>query len=257
MRRLIRSCVGILVGIVPLAAGFLSTSGTALAAPTCVPAGSTGFTAVIVASSGQTISGPIDATGCDLGVYVGPDVTGVTIAWATITGATRHAILVHNTTGVTIQHDTVTGNEPGGETSEESKAIQLEGTRWVTVAHNTVTGNGGGGIAVLDDGPGTPDGLPAGGVVPAFSNVVAQNVVTDNSGGRGIVVAAYNPGGGVIANQVTGNTVQRNPAGIIVATDMPDTTATGNMVVNNTVPRMVWRASSCIATRPATWSPRR
>jgi len=200
----------------------------------CTPAGSTGFTAVVVAHHGQTISGTINASGCDLGVYVGPGITGVTVAGATITGATRHAILVQNTAGVAIVHNTVKNNEPTGETSEESKAIQLEGTNGVTVSQNVVSNNGGGGIAVLDDGPSTPDGLASAGVVPSRNNLIVQNNVTDNTNGCGIVVAAYSQGGGVISNRVVGNTVENNPAGIVVATDRLNTIATGNQVVNNT-----------------------
>lgn len=43
-------------------------------------------TAAVVATTGEHITGTIDATGCQVGVYVGPGVTGVTIT-ATISNA--------------------------------------------------------------------------------------------------------------------------------------------------------------------------
>ena len=42
-------------------------------AANCLQAGNTGLTASIVAHPGQTITGAVDATGCDLGIYVGPE----------------------------------------------------------------------------------------------------------------------------------------------------------------------------------------
>ena len=55
--------------------------------PPPLPAGSTGLTARIVATSGQTISGKVDATGCDIGIYIGPGITNVKVKDATISGA--------------------------------------------------------------------------------------------------------------------------------------------------------------------------
>ncbi|MEM3845829.1 MAG: hypothetical protein QXU98_09020, partial [Candidatus Parvarchaeota archaeon] len=48
-------------------------------------------TADIVAASGQIITGTINATGADIGVYIGPGITGVTIT-ATIFGATMAGV---------------------------------------------------------------------------------------------------------------------------------------------------------------------
>src|SRR5437870_1718357 len=40
------------------------------------------ITAAKVAITCQTITGDVDATGCDVGVYIGPGVTGVTVTAA-------------------------------------------------------------------------------------------------------------------------------------------------------------------------------
>jgi hypothetical protein len=65
--------------------------------------------------------------------------------------------------------------------------------------------------------------------------VIGGNDVTDNEESCGIVVAAFNPGQGVIGNLVTGNTVSHNPAGIIVAANPPGTSAIDNVVSGNTI----------------------
>lgn len=236
MHKLIAVVAGLMLGLGQLALVGFGFGGGALAAATCQPAGSSGMTAVIVATSGQTISGAIDATGCDNGIYVGPGVTGVTIHTSTITGANAHAIYVQDTSGVTIEHNTVTNNAPMGEIFEETKAIQVTGSSHVVIQHNVVNNNGGGGIAVIDDGDFNASGPNPGMALPGNDNVIAQNTVLDSdpNGGCGIVVAAYNPGEGVSGNQIVGNVVNNNPAGIVVAADAPNTTATDNRVVNNT-----------------------
>lgn len=229
------SCViaGLLLAITQLAVVGFGFAGTALAA-TCMPAGASGLTAVVVATTGQNVSGSIDATGCDLGVYVGPGVTGVTIVNATISGANDEGILVQDTSQVTILHNTVTGNAVKGETFPETKAIQAIGSDHVVIAGNTVTGNGGGGIGIADDGALNPSGPLAGKALAGSNNWVGYNIVTDSAAGCGIVISAYNPGAGANDNVVQGNVVERNPAGIIVAADTPNTTANGNQVLGNT-----------------------
>lgn len=49
------------------------------------------LTAAVVASSGQSVTGDVDATGCDIGVYVGPGVWDVTIT-ASIHDADRFGV---------------------------------------------------------------------------------------------------------------------------------------------------------------------
>ncbi len=228
-----RLLVGLFFGLGPLAAVLLVPGGAALAAPTCVDAGSSGMTAVVVATSGQMITGTIDATGCDVGVYVGPIVTGVTIQHASISGANEHAILVQDTVGTVIQHNTITGNVSGGGSYAENEAILVEGSSTVMIQHNTVSNNGGGGIAITDDGSTNPGGPNAGLPLPGSLNMVVHNTVSDNTGGNGIIVAAYNTGGGVSGNILVGNVVENNPTGIVITTEVDNASASGNKLVVN------------------------
>lgn len=55
-----------------------------------------GFTAKVVAHSGQTIRGKIDATGYDLGISIGPGVHGVAVVGARVTGAKDEGIMVQD-----------------------------------------------------------------------------------------------------------------------------------------------------------------
>ena len=129
----------------------------------CSAAGSTGLTAAQVATTNQTISASVDATGCDIGIYVPPGATGVTIGGATssdgitVSGANDTGIFVDQTTGTTIENDTVQNNgvAPGAGIGSFG-GIVLAGVSNATVSSNTVTGNGGGGIIVNDNGPVNP-----------------------------------------------------------------------------------------------------
>src|SRR5665213_2327968 len=57
----------------------LSNGLPAAAATTCAAAGSTGLTSALVATSSQQITGQtVDASGCNIGIYIGPNVTNVT-----------------------------------------------------------------------------------------------------------------------------------------------------------------------------------
>ena len=80
-------------------------------AATCSPAGSTGLTAAMVVTSGQRVHGiTVDASGCDVGIFVGPGTTGVMIDGVTVTGANDHGIFVQNAEHITIKDSTVMGN---------------------------------------------------------------------------------------------------------------------------------------------------
>ncbi len=235
MRKIAIAMVGILLSLGQFALVGVGFAGTALAA-TCSDAGSSGLTAAVVATSGHPITGVIDATGCDIGVYVGPDAQNVVIDGATISGATYHGILAQDTSGVVVQNSTVSNNASGGEstTFAETKAIQFSGVSNGTIRNNIVKNNGGGGIAVLDDGL-IPTGTPNQGSLSAGNyNKVLFNDVEDNTNGCGIVVAAYNRGAGVRGNIVAKNTVINNPAGIVIAADVPFTTVRNNIVISNT-----------------------
>ena len=107
-RRVVRLTTGLAVA----AAGILVVvPGSPARAATCTPAGSTGFTAAVVATAGQTISNQtVDATGCDLGIYVGPTASGVTISDTTVSGANDHGIMAEDATNLAIQNSTIENN---------------------------------------------------------------------------------------------------------------------------------------------------
>jgi hypothetical protein len=215
--------------------------------PACQPAGTTGLTAAKVAVSGESISGPVDASGCDVGIFVGPGLSHVVIENATVTGANDHGILVQNASDIVIEDSTVTGigahaiTCPPGKPSakpciNENKPIELVGTTNSVVKDNLVTGNrSDGGIGVADDGKIDPGALKPGIQSASRGNLIEGNVVVDNAAGCGIVVAAYNPGAGVWDNRVVANTVSGNVAGVVVAADSPATTAVDNIVEGNTI----------------------
>ncbi|HZQ85867.1 MAG TPA: right-handed parallel beta-helix repeat-containing protein [Acidimicrobiales bacterium] len=237
-----------------LAASGLAAFSTALpsgAAPTCVPAGGTGLTAVTIAQSGATITGAIDATGCDLGVYIGPGANGVTINGATISGANDHAILADNVANLTISGNTIKGNgiKPNPNVTE-NKAIQLDGVTNSTVSGNTLSGNiADGGVGIADYGaldPGAPKSVATGPV--ATSNVtVSNNTLSGDRGGCEMVIAGYNAGGGATNVTASGNHIsdvsqvgQFGPAGpeigqIVLAGDAPGVPMKGNTITGNTI----------------------
>jgi hypothetical protein len=217
----------------------------ALADSGCQAAGDTGLTAKIVAASGAHLSGlDVDATGCDIGVYIGPGSSGTELRHSTITGANDHGVFVQDARDIVVADNRVSGNGVAVHHDiAEDKALQLSGTSDSTVRGNTVVDNvGDGGIGVADDGPAGPAAPPdaAHGLFPARGNVVEGNTVADDLFGCGIVVAAYNPGAGAWDNSVVGNSVSGvvgRPAvgGIVIAADPPNTSLGGNKVVHNTI----------------------
>ncbi|MGC8488488.1 MAG: right-handed parallel beta-helix repeat-containing protein [Clostridia bacterium] len=242
-----------LLGIVlslPLAMAVSLPAGPALAAGV-LP---NGFTAKIVAYSGETISGMVNASGYDLGIYVGPGVHGVTIVGATVSGANDEGILVQDTFGVVIKDSTIEGNAVHPASLPELKAIVLGGTRDVVVMDNTVQDNQHGGIGIYDDGPSAiyaPVPI-ATAPVPSVGNVISHNLVKDNFTDCSIVLSAKNPGGGVYNDVISHNTIQGfDPAagdfvpgvgGIIVAggafgaVTVQDNLVLDNMVVGGFLP---------------------
>lgn len=216
----------------------------ALATPHAMAAGSTsanGFTAALVAHSGQRISGVVDATGYDLGIYIGPGVHGVTVSGATVSGAKNEGILVQDTSGVVIKDSTFEGNAVSNDFNlTERKAIVLAGTSGVLVTGNTVRGNGDGGIGVYDDGPNSPSApipIDPDRPVPAVGNVITNNKIADNFNGCGIVVSAKDDGSLVTGTVVSSNTntasVPGAVGGIIVATGGVGAGTVANTVIGN------------------------
>ena len=129
------------------------TFGANCAVAECLPAGNTGLTTErIVTSNGQLTRTKVDATGCDIGVYIGPGTERVLISGVTVTGANEHGILVQDASRITIQYSVVTGNGVASHTCPaegppptgciaENKGIELVGTSDSVVTHNLVSQN--------------------------------------------------------------------------------------------------------------------
>lgn len=211
---------------------------SAVSAATPQPSGNTtGLTAKIVAKSEETISYPVDATGYDVGIYIGPGAKNVKVTGAEISGANQEGILVQDTSNIKITNSWIHDNGTA-PTGPERKAIELVGTTNCLIQGNIVENNkGDGGIGLADDGPVNPTAPNVVTAVPIASsgNLITGNLVQDNLVGCGIVMSAWNPGAGLAHNIVSNNILIGGVGGIIVAADLPFTTATDNVVINNTV----------------------
>ena len=176
----------------------------------CAQAGTSGLTASIVATSGQTITGAVDATGCNVGVYIGPGVTGVTVSGATVENATDHGILAEDTSNVTIKDNTLTNNgvQPNPKVASDD-AIFFSGVSNSTISGNTETNDFAGGIRVTDDGPldpAAPNPGPAS-VVPSSGDTVTGNKLSHIYGGCSVLIGGYNAGNDISSITVTNNTI--------------------------------------------------
>jgi hypothetical protein len=203
----------------------------------------------------------IDATGCDVGIYVADRASHVTISGVTVTGANDAGILVQNTSHITITRSIVHGNglnsisgPPPGEQPtagelDQAFGISLFGVSNSTVTRNTVFGNGRGGIGVMDDGPVDP-GQVLGGPgtspstpVPSNNVVVSRNTLWANLNGCAIVVAPFNVDDHMRHVVVTRNVVigtglsERGPdvGGIVAQTNGPGSVLSDVTISRNTV----------------------
>jgi hypothetical protein len=235
----------------------------AAAAPSCTKdVGHTGLSALIVARSHQVIAHrTISAAGCDVGIYVGPKVTGVRIDDVTVTGANFDGILAERTSYLVVEHSTITGNAfhtidasapalPGSGVHSfvaQSFGISLFGVTHSTITDNDVYNNGRGGIGIMDIGAFDPGALTQNTkAAPAASanDVVSNNRLRANYNGCAIVVATQNPGGRIIAMTISGNTITGtgmsktfgpDVGGIVVAANTPGSSAVGVSVHRNTI----------------------
>ena len=250
------SRLGAAVSAAALGGGMLALAGVSTAAPAaaaaCSPAGATGFTAAVVATSGQTITGKVDASGCNLGIYIGPGATGVTVNGATVQNATDHAILVENTSGATIENSTIdnNGTKPNNNLGGDD-AVFFAGVADSMITNNTFTNDFAGGIRIADDGPfdpGAPNPGPAA-QVPSSNVTVSGNKLTTVYGGCAVIVAVYNSGPGDQNVSVTGNTItgaigKFGPYGpivgqIVVAGDGVGAVIQGTKISGNTVTQSI------------------
>jgi len=244
---------GAVAGGAILVAGLMVAGAGAASASTstCRQAGDSGFTAKVVAHAGQTISRrTIDASGCDVGIYV--DAPHVTISRVTVTNANDAGILAFDTHDVTITRSTVTGNgfsaPPAGPHSgppangdlPQAFAISIFGVSRSVVTRNQVYDNGRGGIGVMDDGPFGPGRVVGGpgfpqAAVPVHNVVVSYNYLKANYNGCAIVVSAFNSDNTVRNVAITGNVVTGTgfgPTGPDVGGIVAQSNGTGSMVEN-------------------------
>jgi parallel beta-helix repeat protein len=227
---------------------------SARATASCSAAGTTGLTTIMVAHSGQVISGKtIDATGCDVGIFVPAGSTNVVIMRDDISGAGIHGIFVQDSSNIMISGNNVHDNSAGVPKVScdfikppcvaEGKAIQLDGTSNSIVARNILTRDQFGGISIADDGPVDAGALNPGTLSPANNNLVIGNQITQVAHDCGIVVAVYNhetaSNNLVISNNVEGSLppfgVNPFVGQIVVATDGPDAVIRDTAIINNII----------------------
>ncbi|HWC21619.1 MAG TPA: right-handed parallel beta-helix repeat-containing protein [Flexivirga sp.] len=232
----------------------------------CTPdAGGSGLSAAVVAQPHRTIADrTIDATGCDIGIYVGPGATHVTISGVTVENANFQGIFAERTSHLRVAGSTLTGNgfhttDPSAPPLEGSGvksyvgqafAISLFGVSHSAVVGNSVHDNGRGGIGVMDNGANDPGWLmqkqnPDAPLVPSTYDVIAGNHTWSNYSGCGIVTATQNFGGRLSNLQIMNNTITgtigqftaNGPdiGGIVVAADPPESRVDNVNVMGNSV----------------------
>ncbi len=260
LTRLVRMAGAVVVGTVGVTAsgiGMASMLGQVpvAGAATCVAAGTTGLTAAMVATTGETIaSQTVNAAGCGYGIYVPPTVTNVTIGGTTaadavtVTGANDTGIFAEQTSNLTVENATVNGNGVSPASGVGSfGGIVLAGVNNSQVTFNTVTNNVGGGIFVNDNGPTDPGAPNAGPGTPVASSgvTVSNNTISGNYGSCAIVYSTHNTGGTITDGIIDGNVITGHPGvfvsgqpdygGIVVATASVGATVSNIEVDTNSV----------------------
>jgi hypothetical protein len=251
--RFARHSVGRAICAAALAGGALAVAAVGLASPAqaavCTPAGTTGLTAATIATNGQTITGVnLNATGCDVGIYVGSGINNVTITGTTVSGANDEGILAEGNTGLMVTASSIINNTVNPNMSiPDGHAVMLDGVVNASITNNTITGNNSGGIGLADNGPvdpGTPNPGP-GTPVASTGDTISGNMLSGNTGGCEIIVEAWNPGGGISgtlvqSNTITGTVGKFGPNGpdigqIVVADDALGASVTNTTINANTV----------------------
>lgn len=268
---------------IPLVAAMgVATAGAADAASCTPDVGNTGLSAAVVAHAHQSISHQmVDATGCDIGIYVGAGARHVTIRSTTVTGANFQGIFAEKTSHLRITHSTVTGNAfntidpsapplPGSGVHSwvgQAFAISIFGVRYATVSDNSVHDNGRGGIGVMDNGPFDP-GARMQNQDPSAPLVISSHVrITDNKtwanyNGCGVVAATQNVGGymtqlSISDNRITGTgfgAAGPDIGGIVVAADLPGSRVTHVNVSDNHVRDSFESGVLVNAEAPGSWT---
>lgn len=221
-----------------------------------------GLSAAVVAHRNQNINHRrVNARGCDIGIFVGPGVSHVTINSVSVTGANFQGILALDTSHLTVRNSRIRDNgqhtidtsvpplQGSGVQSRvaQSFGISMFGVSHSTVARNTVIDNGRGGIGIMDNGPFSPGTItqnPSAHLVASVDDTIVGNTTRANYRGCGIVVATQNANGHlsriVIAdNTVTGTGMSATDGpdigGIVVAADPPGSSVTNVRVLRNRV----------------------
>jgi Right handed beta helix region len=227
----------------------------------CVKAGGTGLTTyMVIAKPNVVVNGKtIDASGCDIGIYVAPGANNVRITHTTVIGANDHGIFAQDVSHVVIKNNLIEDNGVNGGHScnfiaspciDEDKGLQLAGSSNSVIANNIVNYNGAdGGIGVTTDGPILDPGAiqpSATKLYSAINNKITGNTIVDNAAGCGIVLSTYNPGTKDQNTLITGNTIVGNSpftqgsgpeyvGQIVVATDAPFTSIFKTYVISNSL----------------------
>lgn len=194
----------------------------------------------------------INAAGQANGVLItGPGAAGALVRGFVVEHATFEGILALKTTHVTIENNTVTGNDTGVKaakpTGECAPAGNVpgdcgEGLHLMSVTHSLVTGNAIkgnlGGILLTDEAGPTAD------------NTISHNNSSHNPFDCGITLAGHSPkatangkprpklggvyGNKILDNVVDGDGVKGEGAGIIMAGGAPGAGVYDNLVQGNT-----------------------
>jgi hypothetical protein len=229
------------------------------ASPTCTP---TGFNGLTAAQIGGNVTGTLDASGCNIGVYYDSTHTGG-VSGAEIYGATSYGVLVNGAAGVNVtgssihnigevplngaQHGnavyytnaasgTISGNTVG---HYQKNGITAVGGSTVTISGNTVKGEGQ--VAYI-----AQNGIEVGsGATASVSgNTVSGNAYTgaNNASSGGILVfggpcygVPYTTGVSVTKNTLTNNDVGIFLSNVAAGCTTPSPTATKDSAVNNTI----------------------
>lgn len=273
MRKLVAGGLGAVFLVLSTLAAPAPFTHTASAAETCLPTGYNGLSAAVVNPT-STVSGAVDATGCDIGVYVNQG-TG-SVKKADVFGARQFGVLVNgdmNSVSVDITDSTIrqigdvpfngnqrgiavyyraflTGSARGKITGNTISQYQKGGIvangrgTDVSITGNTVTGLGP--VSFI-----AQNGIQIGYGADAsvMRNTVSENSYTGVSTVSGGIIVVGGPGYGTcpdgapcaytVGTQIVDNTVTNNDIGIYLtnldSSFNAPSTATNVNVVNNTV----------------------
>jgi nitrous oxidase accessory protein NosD len=193
----------------------------------------------LVSARGRDGAAAVDAAGFDRGIVIrGADAAGSSITGFTIRNAGLEGIWAIQTSRLTIADNKLTKNDAYGpfapqcvtEPDDCGEALHLETVTFSTVRDNLVRDNVGGILLTDEEGP-------------VAYNRILNNTVLDNAEDCGITLPSHffqltgpvsADKGGVYANLVQGNDVERNgAAGIGVFAGPPGAAAWGNVIVDN------------------------